>query len=396
MQTIALTFVVLLLFNSVFVRSQTTTCAAAFECTDQSLSDDRVEGQGYKSITGSLSTIDTTQNVLCGGSFGCNGISYINAGWNIFCSGDNSCSNIISTDSLDALNVDCQGASSCVGNKIASSAAPSNSVECFGGQSCMDTEIYTSSLRGWGPYSLMNSEIYSIDDSTFSTILIDFVGYHAGYNAHVICLAGHSCSIGCRGNACYNTQVTCLGSCTISCEINDGIHCPNNVSLGASTTIASAVVDIDANTIGKDVLCNAINAVNYDDYITPFGFYSGLDLISNVGGGYLCCRATDACRFANTVKAIDVDNDVICSGYAACSNVDLASTPCEGDKQGGLVSQQGNVICSGSVACQRSTISAEKDIFCDGFGSCAWTTMFNTDSVYCLGYITCIGSTYIL
>ena len=58
----------------------------------------------------------------------------------------------------------------------------------------------------------------------------------------------------CRGNGCYNTQVTCFNgsiSCVVSCNENEGIICPNGWN-GNDVTRNNAFIDLTSVNIYND------------------------------------------------------------------------------------------------------------------------------------------------
>ena len=362
-------------------------CSTAYGCSNIAITDVIVKSLGYKGVTGSSTIVATASfgvgnGAHCMGAYSCSDILSIDADKSSTCWGANSCSK---TASITGNYVRCQGAVACDETTISSRIT----VECTSSQSCSNSNIASPIVYGAASYSLMNSVITSVSDLSHATSVdpvltynlhVELTSHYSGYNTHIICEAGHSCNIECAGNGCYNTQLTCLGTCSVSgCDAGQNL-CPNNVNLGASTSLASNIFDI--KTVGdlNDDLCNAPNAIAYDDYVSDT-FYNNLDLVSGISDGNICCRHYKACSDARSLTTLNNNNNIICSGQATCQNIDLIQTPCDGSS---------SVICTGVSSCFLTAITAANYIYCT---TCAATTLFNTNTVYCDGVFGCAAAT---
>lgn len=393
-------------------------CYDKFSCVgDTIIANDSVYGYGYKSLGEANVEIyhdrskineDSSNDLLCGGSFSCNKISNVTIYDDDFkCYADNSCSNATGTlFATDAAS--CWGTNSCSNSKLEAM----NYVSCYGSQSCVNSLItnnynrstynnyyndtywsYDTIIEGYGFLSLYQSLIYMsfgdlqswYTELNESIVTIQLRGHLAGYNTTIICNdTKQKCNIECSGTGCTNTYYTCINGATCNvnyCDDSLNIICPiqinltneeieqlfiknkNNEYLNYSFNITELMginyIDITETALILDNHCNLSHSISFDSYAKR----DGMSVTTNSSHtGSICCRAWYACdlmtdislepQFIDSISAINNDSDsLIYHNY-----------------------NESNIVCSGTQGCS--------DVSQININS-------NTSSIYCLSYYSC-------
>ena len=107
-----------------------------------------------------------------------------------------------------------------------SSISAGDTIECSGTRSCQDSTITGApNIIGYGTRSLANALISS--GGLGDTVSMNFYGYGSLDGATITCELGDICNINCYGNACANSELICIGVCTLNCDESDCDNCPN-------------------------------------------------------------------------------------------------------------------------------------------------------------------------
>ena len=163
----------------------------------------------------------------------------------------------------------CEGVASCSNAQISAATK----VYLYGHYAAVNSVITTTStIRAYGYYALLFATIDSVGQSTLT---LKVYGADSGYGANYICRSGSSCSLNCKGGACYALDFLCMSGSTCSLPTGcsddnsvvtttDGITCPNVIisdSAANDEEIEQFVVDKEnAKTSDKKWAL-------YEDYI---------------------------------------------------------------------------------------------------------------------------------
>eukprot|EP01083_Nonionella_stella_P201627 737455_1 len=146
----------------------------------------------------------SNESIICSGQSSCSQSEVYSYG-PVFCSGHYSCSD---SSIITTATIYCQADFSCAGASISGSST----IYCGAARSCYQSVIQTNGVD----------------------LNLHLTGYHSAHNATVYCNSSDHCSIFCQGqDACYNLNVVCDGTCTISPPFQ--ATCPFNIA-GCSTT----------------------------------------------------------------------------------------------------------------------------------------------------------------
>ena len=189
---------------------------------------------GYGGCYGIQSTLSVASSIFCNGDYSCafndNGNGIVTNSGSIHCSGNYACTYAI-LDSGD--DIYCDGDFGCRSAEMDSD----DNIYCYGNFGCwystMEAADYiyaysrysarsstitnTERILSYGFYSTSYADISS---SGVDTLRVYLYGFYSGFSLDITCESGSDCYIYCDGNGCYNTDITCNGDCTISCDDN--------------------------------------------------------------------------------------------------------------------------------------------------------------------------------
>lgn len=379
----------------VLVKSQTT-CSLKYECANSTIEEaiDDVECSGYRSCTGS--NITANSEIQCSGAYSCYKSGHLEPGGAIYCRGDGACleANILYNGVVSG-SVACVSPNSCVDTFVNSSISNVLVMTCPADNSCSQSDIVTSSLYGYGGYSLNNATIQSTND--FNDLDVYLGGYFAGYGATVVCQDGDTCEINCYGNACYNLSFICQSgaSCSVVCDNNASIACPNGYQENTFVELDQVYefeLLYNALQISKDNddICNSnsesdssigtISSNNLCDDSFECNAAANFDANSSI-----CCRGRESCASnADIITSRDLIN---CNGYRSCYlSVDALIQA--GETQKYDTQHNASIYCDSDEVCRYSTIVTSGIVHCDYYG-CFNTQIHNATYLYCMGDSSC-------
>ena len=363
----------------------------------------------------------------------------------LHCEGGTSCSD--STTNANHTNCDGTGACSNTTLKI------NNQLWCNGDKSCASSTILpnpsttittTTTIQGSGAYSLNDAKISTTGDG--DSVMVEFLGFFAGYGATIDCLDGDSCTVKCYGTACINVNLTCFdgSNCTVICDNSESHACPNvyydetktPTTTLSTTTFAVPTVEPTVPTPNpttgdgppEDVVptYTPTPPISQPSYTptpgtttTPAPLFEGRLFNSNEENTLdryydyevlfdvldVFSRINDECDDADGVIAeinkcdnatqcelrdFDTNDPICCRGFASCSNTTI----------NGNISTNGEfVLCSGKESCVSdiddggATISALNSIYCIGNEACYGNTLITNSTIFCDSEDGCFGTT---
>eukprot|EP01083_Nonionella_stella_P276896 941310_1 len=337
-----------------------TFCSTAFQCANQTTSEtQRLLNYGYKSHSGSQSSLAANEDIMCAGASSCAQAMSISA-VQVSCQASLSCFKVsdLRIEQTYMKTISGSGANAMSHSTI---YAASHHIYCEGEQSCSYSLINEFGLiRAEGAYSLLHATI----DPTNKQIshAIELYGYYAGFGATITCGKQHTCSIVCHATGCTNLFLTCDDNCDITGISNHTIASIHNVWKYDSFHLVQQLDDT----------CSAqIDSMNFDSSAERSHVS---DVLDNADGGPICCRGYRSCVYNRIQYTSSINESLVCSARESCIWSHLYNN--------------GPVFCSGMNACVSSSIVATA-MYCQAYWSCKLTVMSGATDIYCSGYRSC-------
>ena len=378
-----------------------------------------VDIQGYKAIIGILTTINTTF-FNSYGTLGCYNTKFVDASREIKCYGDYSCSfnqRIIFSGSDGS--IDCLGSGSCC---FIDNVHGARAIVVSGAFSLVNSYVYgVLNIVSYGVFGLMNSIIDSLNTGTGMNVFL--YGFLEGYNSTIICRNGHTCSLFCYGNGCFDVILIMENGSDsfILCNPSQATYCPIIVNLtewelswlndstSNNESILGLVSQIDrdyganeneltplwyaeiVNYIEEyEYKCNLDTSLRFDDYEYDINHgpshHSGKIIVENTTDNDLsviCCRSMYSCSTYANLSYVSSYGTVYCGGYRSCFQ----------DSDNSLIintkSSVANVMCSGDESCFSNTIITKGNVTCGGYKSCASASIHKAHSLFCTADLGC-------
>ena len=344
------TVIIVFICGFVFDLSYSTTysCNTAYSCANETIiqsiaNDDDIEGYGYKSNYGPVSSV-ITRSFEFGGAYSAQYMqSAVAAGSSVTCGGFKSCDQIQFLNNTEGYSLWCQGSASCANIKDMKGYY----VACTDDYSCANSYFSDVSIvAGWSAYSLYNAYFNMTERSQDTTFY--FNGYYAGLNATVVCrndgaTSGINCNIRCYGNGCFGVKLICATTTsTTLCDEFD-IDC-NDCEVYPSFLFSNMtfitdnynkndkynnhlhlINQLNIMQIGEELNNECDSNLNYtqDDYNIGVHAFS---ITNSSDSSVLCCRGFASCIHASiTLPTSDPSAvyNVVCSGWYACDSSDI-------------------------------------------------------------------------